>query len=573
MPAVSEGAEWRRIDALPRRPSATGSASLVDDMTEVLRRPGGTMRLRPIQAQALLEIGEQRGFLGSMRVGSGKTLVSLLAPYVLDLQRPILLLPASLREKTEHERRTLAKHWRIPNNIRIVSYEELGREKAENLLEFYRPDGIIADEAHRLKNRKTAGVARRVARYFDKRPETIFVPMSGTLLSSSILDFAHLSKWAFGDGSPMPVDQGVLEEWASCLDEGPNTWNRYAPGPLLRWARAEDQDEDDFRTARRAVRRRLLETPGVISTGEDVVACSLYVRALEYTPSPATDANFAKLRAEWETPDGWPLSQAVDVWRHAKELALGLHYVWDPRPPSEWLAARRAWAAFVRETLSHSRTLDTELQVANACLRGDLSDVEFRAWEAIRDTFRPNSRPVWHDDTALKVCESWLKKGVGIVWVKHGFFGDELEKRTGIPFFREGGLNSRGEQLQVLADQVSAGMRKPFSIIASQDACATGFNLQPWHRNLITSCPTSSATLEQLLGRTHRDGQKADAVEVDIMVACLEHVDAWEKARGRARATEDTLGAPQKILLADSIFPTLDELGRGPRWEKQAAPK
>ena len=171
------------------------------------------------------------------------------------------------------------------------------------------------------------------------------------------------------------------------------------------------------------------------------------------------------------------------------------------------------------------------------------------------------------------MCEQWLKKGVGIVWVKHGFFGDELEKRTGCPFFREGGLNSRGEHLQVMADQVAQGMRKPFSIIASQDACATGFNLQPWHRNLITSCPTSSATLEQQLGRTHRDGQKADAVEVDILVSCLEHVDAWEKARARARATEDTLGAPQKILLADSIFPTLDELGSGPRWTRQSAPE
>lgn len=538
-------------------------------MTAVLAKPGGTMSLRPIQAEALYEIGEYRRFLGSMRVGSGKTIVSLLAPYVLDAKRPILLLPAALREKTEHERRVLAKHWRIPSNIRILSYEELGREKAADMLSFYRPDVIIGDEAHKLKNRKTAGVTRRVGRYWQENEVTIIL-MSGTLITSSILDFGHLAHWSFGDESPCPTTVGELEEWANVLDENPNPFNRLQPGALLDWAKPEDRDDDKYVTARRGFRRRLLETPGMVSTGQDQVSCSLYVRALEYTPKATTEENFKTLRTKWETPDGWPLTQAVDVWRHAKELALGLHYVWDPRPPEDWREARRAWASFVRETLSRSRTLDTEAQVASACIAGELSDLEYRAWTDIRDTFRPNTKPLWHDDTALDVCTAWLKKGPGIVWVKHGFFGEELERRTGAPYFRQGGENSRGENLQVLADLVRDGKRKPFGLIASQDACSAGFNLQPWFRNLLTSCPSSSKDLEQIIGRTHRDMQKADAVEVDVLVGCIEHVEAWERARGRARMTEDLLGAPQKIVFADSVFPSLEEVSqrRGSRWEK-----
>ena len=46
------------------------------------------------------------------------------------------------------------------------------------------------------------------------------------------------------------------------------------------------------------------------------------------------------LATGWRTPDDWDLMMATEVWRVANELALGLHYVWDPRPPEEWRNAR-----------------------------------------------------------------------------------------------------------------------------------------------------------------------------------------------------------------------------------------
>ena len=86
------------------------------------------MRLRPVQALAIHAALTVGGLFGPMRVGAGKTLTSLLIPYVLDAKRPILLLPAHLIEKTKIEMAVLEKHWILPRNLRMVSYQALGRE-------------------------------------------------------------------------------------------------------------------------------------------------------------------------------------------------------------------------------------------------------------------------------------------------------------------------------------------------------------------------------------------------------------------------------------------------------------
>lgn len=591
--AVLETEDFRRVLALPRR-TVTDHARIAAELTAILKTPDGTMSLRPIQALALYEIGRYGGLFGPIRVGGGKTILSLLVPFILNAKRPVLLLPAALIQKTEDDRRQYAKHWRISPSLRLISYESLGREGQAKMLDFWRPDVVIADEAHRLKNKK-AGVTRRVVRYMREDPLTKkkwepaarpkFVGISGTMLKGgSIKSFAHLLQWSHREGAPIPLEEGELEEWASALDEGSNPFNRTHPGALRKLASDEDLSSlDELTAVRRGFHRRLTETPGVVSTGGDQVACSLYVKAIPVKTNATTEANFLKLRGNgtedlpgWETPDGWPLSMATEVWRVARELALGFHGIWDPRPPQEWLNARKNWAAFVRETLAHSRTLDTELQVAKACARGDLDATDYDAWQAVKDSFRVNPKDVWHDTAALEACEAWIKRGPGIVWISHSFFGDELERRTGVPYFREEGLDKRGNSLSVLARLITEGKAKAGPILASSFACSTGFNLQPWNRNLLTSCPSGAGSLEQLIGRTHRDGQEADQVEVDVLLGCVENFESWTRARSEAQMAVDTMGDSQKILIADVVdFPSEGEVARtgGPRWTKTKARK
>ncbi len=565
--AVSEvrnTAELRRILALPRRTMTDADyAFLVEEFTSVLRTANGAQTLRRVQALALHDIGICGGGFLPVGVGEGKTLISLLVAYVLSARRPLLLLPASLIEKTHRERSRAAQDWLVPDGLRLFSYDMLGRAQSACELETYKPDLIVCDEVHRLKNRRAA-CTRRVSRWMHDHPETMFVGMSGTIMRKSLHDFAHILRWALKDGAPIPKTDQETEEWASALDE-PNPGvpgaelTQLEPGALAELCPGQAPTVENVRKGFRA---RLVETPGVVATaGEgERVDCSLYIRAHLLDVAPVTEQHFARLRGAWETPDGWPLSQGVDVWRHARELALGLHYVWDPRPPKPWMEARKNWSGFVRNVLSNSRTLDSELQVAHAVSLGKLEDDGVLArWQAVRDSFVPNTVPVWHDTSALEFCANWGKHS-GIIWTEHSFFSERLSRETGIPYFGESGFSADGTYIE----DAPAG-----PVIASIRANKDGKNLQhKWSRNLIVSPPEGWDVWQQAIARTHRPGQTADEVEVDVIWACLEHINAWHKAWAGTLAARDTVGSDAKLLLADVTLPSEKELAklRGARW-------
>ena len=210
-----------------------------------------------------------------------------------------------------------------------MSYESLGRVRMAQELENYHPDLIIADEAHRLKNPRAA-CTRRVARYMKDHPTVPFVALSGTIMRHSIKDFAHLLIWALKDQAPVPLDKDELEEWAQCLDDD-DPMARMAPGPL--GATVEE--------AREGFQRRLTSHPGIVIYQSEDTAASLRIEALEYQVNAATEGAFKVLRAEWATPTGYTFSEAIMLWKFARELALGHWVEWDPHAPQEWLDARQ----------------------------------------------------------------------------------------------------------------------------------------------------------------------------------------------------------------------------------------
>ena len=226
---VQRTSEMERILKLPRRVldfKGADLAQLAKDLTGVLKTTGGTMALRPVQAAALKDIYEVGGLLGPICVGGGKAIVSLLAPVLLEAQRPVLLVPASLRDQTLLKVvPEMRRHWILHPNLAVIGYEELSLAKNFDLLEILQPDLIVADEASFLKSLK-AGRTRRVVRFMRAHPSTMFVALSGTMTKRSIKDYAHLSRWALkADFSPLPNNWREEQDWADALDENPE-YNR-----------------------------------------------------------------------------------------------------------------------------------------------------------------------------------------------------------------------------------------------------------------------------------------------------------------------------------------------------------
>ncbi len=507
----------------------------------------------------------------------------MLAPTVLGVQNAIEMMPAHLVERSERERAEYGYHFRISQGLRFLSYQKLGLSQYHDALTAVRCDLLLLNEAHKTKNPRAA-CTRRIRRFVREHPTVPVVAVSGTLLSNSLLDFGPLVRQSLKDNSAVPVSDSELKIWADALDEKPGGWQARDPGALLTLCNAEEtalaRTGDVVTAARRAFCRRLAETPGVVSIGSEDVATAdgdpvrIVVRGLEYTQDPIVEQHFETLRRRWETPNGWQFSQAMEVWAHARELAVGVHYEWTERPPEwvsaaspgPWMNARRSWCSYVRETLKHDHRFDSEAMVATACAAGVLDSPEYREWMGIRDTFAPESRMVWHCDGALRAAEAWAQGGPGVIWTHHSKFARELSRRTGLRYFGRKGLDANGIAIDT-KDPAERAVLDQSVVIASMQANATGRNIQGWHRGLVTAAPHNAKDWEQLIGRFHRKGQLRDTVELDVLVGCVEHSTGWQRSLDLARMTRDLLGAPQKLLIAEvSGFP---DVSQRPGWKWQ----
>jgi len=494
------------------------------------------------------------------------TVISMLGFIVLEAQRPLLLVPAKLVDKTRREMHLMRKQWLIPPYVRILSYELLGREQAAGVLAEINPDVIIADEAHKLRNTKAA-VTRRVKRWMEAHPTTKFVGMSGTFMKRSLHDYYHLAAWALKVTNPTPTHFDDRTTWAMVIDEKKQKETeeisaRVRPGALIEFCNEEERElykTEPIRAVRKGYRRRLTDTPGVVATQEGALSMSLVIDS-KIIEMPETKADIRGLKHEWVRPDGEPVFDAIEIWRHLREMATGFFYRWNPMPPKEWLLARRVWAKAVREVLRNNRMgLDSEGQVKKAVLEeramfeaGQIppskrrfaeEDVHLREWQKIEATFTPNLEAVWRSKRVVDFACKWMTEEKGIVWVEHTEFGRVLSQTSGIPYYQRGGVNAAGRPIE----EHPVGT----PLIASIASNAEGRNLQAWSTNLVISPPTSGAIWEQLLGRTHRDGQEADEVACTLAITIAEQAAAFERARGDARVISDTTGQEQKLCYAD----------------------
>jgi hypothetical protein len=546
--AVQACPDFERVAALPRRDwvEKVRSEGLVDLFTEFFAREGSPRRLFEIQACALEEAVECGGLITAAAVGAGKMTLNLLLPVVLAASKPILLVPASIEEQTDKEIRDLLQFWKRGNAplARIVTYQSLGVESGEYLLDGIKPDLIIADEVQFLRN-VGASVTRRVGRYIAKNPSVKFCAHTGSLTRKSLHDFAHLLIWALRERAPVPMEGRTIENWARALDH--ECGAPLEPGALL--------DLPGDGSAKEKFQKRLRETPGVLITTEQSCDVPLTTRIQYAKEDTRIDDLFQML--DNREDDTFDVPDARQKALLKQTLGMGFRYRWRDPAPKAWIRARRNWYAFCRERIEASqdedRPLDCERAVARAYKDLDVT----KEWKEIRGTFEPVTIPVWHSYSVIEEIELWLQNNTpGLVFVNFTAIGKELAARTGLHYYGEKGQTEDGRKIALADPKKSA--------ILSLPANRLGRNLQDWCRTLIVPPPTSSERLEQTIGRTHRNGQKQDEVFVTFLIGCSVHKEALNKAIAESEHVRDLQGHECKILLAPPPETELPKFSR--RW-------
>lgn len=560
-----------RVLQIPQRTWTPEQIAVVQDrMTEALRSPQGTQRLFPHQALALYELGKhRRGFGGKLGVGSGKTLISFLAARVVYSVRPLILVPGDLMEKTLADLTEARRHWVFPTP-RVMSYERLSLAHTGPELEAYNPDLIVADECHEMKNIR-AGRVKKLGRYMEARAAAgaapVFLPLTGTITTHSVRDFAHLAEWSLGAWSPLPTSTDaegfldLLDLWGECLDTPRSKGQPRPPGALLQIPRSvglpRDTAEDDREWTRRGFAERLAKTPGVVAAHTLDVDAAINVVARVLPTPPGLARVWEKARA-WERPDGKELVDTMEVSRLVSQLACGFYYRWVEDGPQLWMEARKAWASRCRVALEYRRDLDTPAQV-QAIAQAEQWD-EWLTWCEVRGAFEPETEPVWIDRAVVDRCLQWAAKFGGVVWSPHRAFGVALEE-AGLRYFGAGGLDRGGALIDHCRDRVVA---------ASDSSCATGHNLQHWHQCLTVLPRGNGAHWEQKLGRFHRPGQRADEVRDDVLIPCLEAHYALSRAVELCERAEQLSGVKQKLIAATRVG--FESRGTGPAWTRKGGP-
>ena len=161
-------------------------------------------------------------------------------------------------------------------------------------------------------------------------------------------------------------------------------------------------------------------------------------------------------------------------------------------------------------------------------------------WRDIRHKVQPVPEAVWVSDYVVDDAARWARETRGIVWVEFPELGQRIADRAKVPFYGGG-----TEASATICNET--GKR---SIVASIRAHCTGKNLQMFHRNLIVTPPSDGARCEQLIARTHRPGQLASCVEVEVNQQTDNLAAAFAQAQEFARFIQATSGQAQKLLLA-----------------------
>ena len=577
-------------------------------------------RLQRVQAEAIQTFLETGSVFGPISVGGGKTAIALRClgiAFENGVQRAALFVPSQVHTQlvqhdigwarkrmplgftvyplgglTPQKRMAMAGGRR---GVWIVPYSLLSARDASELLERIRPELMIFDEAHLLKNR-TAARTKRVLTFLKAHPETRVSALSGTMSSKSIKDFAHLITWALGEDAPVPKDAQVVSDWANTIDSEQAAEGHYQPRtntgplrPLINWSNKnfpKTPCEFTVQGFRFAFRNRLLTTPGVVSSPPDSLGTSLYIENVAVkSPTPRLQELQDQLEDLWLTPGGDEIEFAMQKWKWATELSAGIYndLVWpdagqvaerrrtSPDQAEEWLKKskdhHKVQQAYHKELRgwfqghAHKPGLDTPMLVGASMARygdRDVGSKLYTAWLTMKNLEFPEM--VERDSIPVRVCDYKMRAaiklmkeseaGEGIVFYHHQTAGSwlvELATAAGLPIVHCPAGKAAND---FLTSSGAESRCRGKWLICSISAHGTGKNLQFLSDQIYLQIPHNEMMAQQSIGRTHRQGQTADSVTCTTLISNKQDELILASLLNDSIYMLETSGDSRKLLLA-----------------------
>ena len=576
-------------------------------------------RFLPGQDASILQYQKYGGAFCIVVVGGGKTLACQTIAsmgFEKGLERIMILVPSSTydqfqRRDIQFARRNVVlscpfhfiggkpakKRMAIARagypGVYVVPYSLLQLKDGRELIETIKPELIIADEMHYLKNRRSART-ERLFQYINKyKPE--MVGLSGTITDKSINDYHHLIKACLGDRSPLPKQYVALQQWSMVLDSGVESpdMDKIVPiTPITTWARKNFPDAD-IRSGvpgiRESYQLRLRTTPGVVHKNADELGVSLYIKnkPVRHEQSEELQDLINQVDDEWVTPNGDPIDHAIHKYRWLSELNCGFWHKLE-FPTVEELCKSKGYSLDKAEKLLESAKTHHEIHNEYLIeLRSFLSnkrrpglDTPFLVGQAIHQD-RTVGLPdllveLYHDTKAAVVKDMPERESTPIVvdtyrakavadmveeiynqekrrdilifyhWTAFAQMIVEEFKRRGVEhYFCPAG----GEYNRLIIDPKTA----EFPTLASVNAHGAGKNLQHFGICALAQPVRSAKMMEQALGRTHRTGQTREEVMViNNLTTPFDHL-SYSATLNDAFYIQQSTGVRQKILYGDYI--------------------
>lgn len=503
----------------------------------------------------------------------------------VDLRVPFILLGG----KSKNERLAIANSGK--KGCYIMPYSLLSTKDSHDVLFGIKPTLLILDEAHSVKNQDAART-KRISRYMGQHQPKL-VALSGTITSKSIRDYHHLISNALREYSPLPMDPQLATNWSFVLDaeaEPSDAQVGYIQ-PLIYWARRHYPRErlplgvPGFRAA---YKLRLRSAPGVVSTGDLEIGVSLVVENLPVQNYKGREG-FTKLselikqvEELWITPSGDEIDYGFHKWRYLFELSAGFYHRlrWPTIAEicSKGLVTAREAEAYLLGAQEHHEALQAYHRELRRWLQYHSKpklDTPFLVGADMHANGPKNVGPtlyeVWRESKELefegmperisepiRVCDykvehavQWAKEhpNGGLIWFHHDDLGrwtaDRL-KQEGINAIWCPADSTRKGSNAIVEDPTNADR----ILVISIGGHCTGKNLQHFQDQLFLQFPRESSRAEQAIGRTHRNGQKADEIIVHTMNTLMfDHLNL-SACLVDALYIQQTTGTRQKLCYA-----------------------